>query len=40
MAKKKSKVFEIITNIKKLTKVKKNVLGNFFPIFQGFFIDR
>ena len=30
----------VLTNIKKLSKVKKNVLGNFFPIFQGFFIDR
>ena len=40
IAKKKSKVFETMTKIKKLNNVKKKVFGNFFSTFQGFFIDK
>ena len=40
MAKKKSNVFDIMTKKIKLSNVKKNVLGNFFSIFQGFFFDK
>ena len=40
IAKKKSKVFDTIINIKKLNNVKKKVFGNFFSSFQGFLIDK
>ena len=40
IAKKKSNVFDTITNNIKFNNVKKKVLGNFFSIFQGFFIDK
>ena len=36
----KSKVFAIIINKIKLYKVIKKALGNFFSVFQGFFVDR
>ena len=39
-SKKKSNVFDTITNNIKFNNVKKKVLGNFFSIFQGFFIDK
>ena len=40
IAKKKSNVFDIIINTKKLNNVKKKVFGNFFSVFHGFLIDR
>ena len=40
IAKKKSKVSAIIINKIKLYKVLKNVPGNIFSIFQGFFKDK
>ncbi len=40
MAKKKSKALETITNKIKLNNVKKNDLGNFFSIFQGFLVAK
>ena len=40
MAKKKSKVLDIITNKTKLNNVKKKDPGNFFSIFQGFLVDK
>jgi hypothetical protein len=40
IAKKKSNVFDTITNNIKFNNVKKKVLGNFFSIFQDFFIDK
>ena len=40
MAKKKSKVLETITNKIKLNNVKKNDLGNFCSIFQGFLVAK
>ena len=40
IAKKKSKVFEIKINNRKLIKVRQKGLGNFFSLFQGFLVDK